>query len=482
MTNSGLRIHSDRRLSVAIGVSVFHLWIGIPSARCEDPATAVIHNTPGKLHTQAVSSDWPTLLGPTHNGHSPETRLRKQWGKQGPPLVWEIRKGTGYSAPTVSGNRLVLFHRIGNNEVVQCLDTETGKKFWQFEYPSGYIDRYDFNNGPRSTPVIADGMVYSYGAEGWLHCLDLHTGKVIWKQQVSKAFNAPKNYFGVGTTPLVNGDHLIINVGATNGPCVVAFERMTGKTAWTLPTEGNASKWRASYATPVPMTIDGKRKLLVFAGGDSDPPTGGLLVIDPSVPSVDFEFPFRSRKYSSVNAASPVVVNDSVFLTSSYGTGCTLVTPKQSFSNPVRWKKKTLRAHFATPILKNGHLYGIDGMGKGDCSLVCVEAKTGRQLWKEAPLWDEVVGTRGTVTFSVGRGSLLLVDGGGICLSEYGHLLWLDLSPKECKVRSRATLFLANETWTPPVLSRGLLYVCQNASGLADGSQSRLLCYDLRSN
>ena len=136
------------------------------------------HAAPKPLPKGAVTEDWPRFLGPTHNAVSRETKLLKTWPAAGPMLVWEMETGSGFASPSILNNRLVFFHRVGDKATVECLDPETGKRYWQFSYSSEYRDRYGFNNGPRCAPVLDDGRAYVFGVEGKLHCLDLATGQV----------------------------------------------------------------------------------------------------------------------------------------------------------------------------------------------------------------------------------------------------------------------------------------------------------------
>jgi outer membrane protein assembly factor BamB len=271
---------------------------------------------------------------------------------------------------------------------------------------------------------------------------------------------------------------LIVNVGAPGGPTVAAFDKATGREMWRA-----GKDWGPSYASPVPAMIHGKRRIFVFAGGESSPPSGGLMSLDPLTGKVDFAFPWRSRSFESVNASCPVVFDNKVFISASYRTGGALIEVRPDFTHRVVWTTQEFGLHFNTPIYKNGFLYGFDGRNEPDASLACVEATTGKIVWRETPEWNETIQVQGqtrTETVGVYRGSLMAVDGAFLCLGELGHLLWMDLSPKGYKELSRAWLFAARESWTLPVLSRGLLYVTQNTRDLLTGMGPRLLCYDLR--
>ena len=210
----------------------------------------------------ATMEDWPCFLGPSHNAFSGETRLLQKFPQGGLTLLWEMNKGEGYAEPAIVGDRLILFHRVGNEEVVECLRPADGMRYWRFAYPTAYQDQYGYCNGPRSSPAVAGDRVFTIGAEGKLHCLQLRNGRPIWSRDLGREFKLKPNFFGVGASPLVEGDKLVVNVGAPKGPCVAAFNLETGKMAW-----GAGNEWGPSYATPVPATFHGKRQCSFLPGG-----------------------------------------------------------------------------------------------------------------------------------------------------------------------------------------------------------------------
>lgn len=444
----------------------------------KDHPRVTFHSAPKPLADGAIAHDWVSFLGPTHDGISTESPLLKDWPEEGPPLVWEMKTGMSYSSPAIRGDRLVYFHRVEEEDVVECLHPETGQLYWRFSYPTQYQDRYGYNNGPRASPVIDGDWVYVYAANGMLHCLHLETGQIRWKRHLSREFRVPQDFFGVSCTPLVEGDSLIINLGAPGGPCVIALNKETGEMVW-----GAGDKWGPSYASPVPAEIHGKHRVFVFAGGDSAPPTGGLLCLDPLNGKIDFEFPWRSTSYESVNASCPVVYGNKVFISASYETGGAALEVLPDFTHKLLWTADGFGTHFNTSLYKEGYLYGFDGRHPHTASLVCFEAETGKEMWREVPEWEITIQRRGKETKvkrGTLRGTLIHADGDFLCLGESGALLWLDLSPEGYKEIDRATLFDAPETWCPPVISRGLLYLCQNTKDISTGSPPRLLCYDLR--
>lgn len=437
-------------------------------------AQARVHRPPKPLSSAAVTHAWKTFLGPTHNAVSSETRLSRTFP---PALVWEFDKGTSYTAPAIADGRLFFLHRRGDQEIVECLDAETGASRWQFRSPTDFEDRYGYNNGPRASPVIDGDRVFTLGAQHRLHCLDTATGRLVWQRNLRTDYSLSQDFFGAASTPLLEGDRLIVNVGARGGPCVVALDTRSGREIWRAGRE-----WGPSYASPVPAVVHGQRRIFVFAGGESQPPSGGLMAIDPANGRVDFSFPWRSRSYESVNASCPVVFDNKVFVSASYRTGSALIEVQRDFTPKVVWTSQ-VGLHFNTAVYRDGHLYAFDGRNEPDASLVCVNASTGAVVWRETPEWTERFTARGATReepLGTYRGSLLAVDGQFLCLGELGHLLWMDLTPRGYREVARAWLFPARESWTLPVLSRGLLYVVQNSRDVVRETGPRLLCYDLR--
>src|SRR3974390_3194529 len=155
--------------------------------------------------TAFPAMDWPQFLGPSRNGAYGGTDLASNWPSEGPSAVWQRSLGHGFSGPAVAEGKLILFHRVGDREAVECLNARTGEGFWSFTYPTAYQDEFGFDDGPRATPAIAEGRVYTFGAEGMVHCLDLSSGKKIWEVDTKGEFQAPSGFFGMACSPLVEG-------------------------------------------------------------------------------------------------------------------------------------------------------------------------------------------------------------------------------------------------------------------------------------
>lgn len=462
------------------------------------------HQAPKPRAADAVNADWPRFLGPGDNATSPETGLLRDLPKEGPARVWEVRKGDGYASPAIVGEFLVLFHALDGRETVECLHPETGRRYWLFDYPIQYRDRYGFANGPRGSPVIVGGRVVTHGVTSVLTCLDLKTGRLAWQRDLRKEFHVPQDFFGQGGTPLVLDGRVIVNVGGKDRPVpeddtgdrmaalalpglsVAAFDLRTGRLAW-----GLRDTWGASYASPMPAPLHGKTKVLVFAGGESNPPTGGLLCIDPADGGLHHRFPWRADDYISATAQSPTVIpgSNQAFISTAYPKGRPLggilleFDPK--FQAREVWRSGKIALHWMNPIVHEGHLYAIDGETEQASQLVCVEASSGAEKWRRDLRWEdeELSRRQGGRPASLGilRASLLRVDGRVLCLGETGTLLWLDLSPADARIESRAQLFYAPHTWCLPAVSRGLLYVMQNEREMVrDSADPRIICFDLR--
>lgn len=443
------------------------------------------HAAPKPLQAGAVTEDWPRFLGPSNAPVSKETGINQEFPPGGPAKVWECRKGEGYASPAIVGDRLLLFHRVSGKERIDCLNALNGRLYWFHEYPVDYRDDFGYGNGPRCGPAVSGGKVVTFGVTSWLKCLDLQTGKVEWQHDCETEYSIPKYFFGSGASPLIQGDKVIVNLGGSEERCVTAFDLKTGKEQW------NAKKeWGQSYASPIPVKLHGKERVLVFAGGKSEPSTGGLLSLDPATGAADDAFFWRARRYPSVNAASPLLCGpDRVFISQAYvdrGSECNggvmlTVDEKGKFS-PV-WKAPDFGCHWNTPVYHDGHLYGFSGEKDNYCQLVCYEAASGSLKWKEQFRWPHQAANK-EIPMGLYRGSLLKVGDRFLCLGEWGTLCWLELTPKGGKILTKHQPFIAQQSWTLPALSHGLLYVSQNEPDTeTDGlnkTPTRLICYDLR--
>ena len=424
---------------------------------------------------EPVVEEWPHFLGPHGNATTEEGPLLEKWPEEGLKIVWEQETGDGYSCPVVAGGRLFYFHRVDGKETLECRNPKTGELVWTYDYEVRYEDRYGFSPGPRSSAVVADGLVYVAGVTAQLHCVTADKGELVWKRELMKEYAIPQYFFGYGPTPIVHEDRVIVNVGGKGGKdgggvCVAAFDRKTGKTLWEVE-----DQWGASYASPLVATIRGKACALVLAAGESRPAHGGLLTIDVATGEVYDRFSWRSDKYESVLASSPLVIDEKrVFISDCYELGGVLLEFDEKRKSTPVWKQQEFGMHFMMPIVKDGHLFGFAGRNPPDTEFKCVNLETGELVWTKDFRWKKDGRVEGLF-----RGSLLRAGKRFFALGEDGIFVELGLSSKEATELQRTRLFTAREAWTLPSLHGGLLYVVQNT---ADGQKTnpRMICYDLR--
>jgi outer membrane protein assembly factor BamB len=432
------------------------------------------HKAPRPLAKNAVVEDWPRFFGPRDNCTTKERPLLQKFPETGLPKVFELTRGESYSSPIIVDGKLLHFHAIDSKETLDCHHAETGKRLWTFQYPFKYRDRYGFSNGPRSSPVVHQNRIYLIGVTAKLHCLDLKTGNMIWKRDLMEEFKIPQYFFGYGPNPMIHEKTLILNVGGkekkTSGTCVAGLNLEDGKTVWT-----HEDVWGASYASPIMTKIHDRDVALVLAAGESRPAHGGLLALDPKSGKLLSRFPWRADIYESVLASTPLSINENkIFISDCYQLGGTLLEFSKDFSIKPLWKKRFFGMHMMTPQKIGNHLYGFAGRNIPDTQLKCINLKSGEILIEEDMRWKE--GQRVTGLF---RGSFLQTDNRTFSLGEDGSFVELKMKPEKIEIIQKTRLFFAKDSWTPPVLSNGLLYVVQNVNGF-DGSSARLICYDFR--
>ena len=426
-----------------------------------------------------TEEDWPRFLGPHDNGTSRETGLIDTWPKAGPRQVWSHPVGTGYSDPSVAGDELVLHHRLEGEEIVECFDASTGASKWRYAYPSQFIDPYGYNNGPRCTPLLTSNRCFTFGAEGKLLCLD-RKGKLIWQRDTGADWTIPPAFFGVGSTPILEGNLLLVMVGGQPNSGMVALNPATGKTIWESvgatnwtgvpmtgwPGERNVQwiTWekQASYSTPTVATIHGRRQALCLM-------RQGLVSVNPTNGEVNFSFWFRSRANDSVNAMTPIVIDDLILISGAYykvGSVMLKVKPDgKSFDQ--LWHNTVLEQHWNTPIHHEGHLYAFSGRNEPDARFRCMEFKTGKLMWDRDESWPPHSTPQPSV---YGRGSAIMADGKLIVLGEGGLLGMFRPNPKQPEEICRSQISeLHYPCWAAPVLSHRKLYL---------RSEDRLVCLD----
>lgn len=467
-------------LRLAISIFTILLLSGPGWLVSQEAPRLAFHKAPKPLAKAAKIADWHRFLGPNDDCSTPETHLIDAFDEKGPPIVWEMNKGSGYTTPVIAQNKLVMFDRFGDEEVIECFHPETGATIWKYAYPVEYTDRYGFKNGPRASAVIDKGRVYTLGVTSFLTCVDLQTGKKIWQRDLAKDYDVASYFFGHGSCPIVYENKVIVNLGSkTNQDCVVAFDGDSGKQVWSTQHE-----WLASYSSPVIKTLQGKPRLLVFAGGESRPATGGLMCINPATGKLHDTFAWRADKFESVNSSTPIAVGDNkVFISECYKIGGAMLELTPELKWKKLWEAPNFNLHWTTPVHANGELFGFLGRNEPDAYLGSFNIETGQENWKKDIIWSTKVGDREGYRLSYFRGSILQADSKNFVLGELGTLAIMKLDKSGFKETSRCQLFAARSTWSLPVIHKGLLYISQHETEfpfLDKPKPPRLICYDLR--
>ncbi len=387
------------------------------------------------------ATDWPQFLGPQRNGTYRGPALARSWPKDGPPVLWKCNVGAGFAGPAVSGDRVILFHRREDQAVVECLAARTGKEIWQASYPTDYRDDFGFDEGPRATPAVVDDRVFTFGAEGGLHCWSLTNGQRLWSVDTAKEFGTGKGFFGRACSPLVWSNLVMVILGGRPGAGIVAFDAASGKARWT------ATDDEASYSSPVLASIHGQTYLFALT-------REALVCLHPNDGRVVFRYPWRPTLGASVTSATPLIVDERIFLSASYGAGARLLRFREAGPELIWSKDDVLSNHYATSVQHGGFLYGWHGRQEQGCDFRCVELATGEVRWSQPGL------KAGTVTLA---GEELLL------LTERGELIRLPASPEGFEPTARVQVLPFGVRATP-ALANGLFYA---------RSEKQLVCLDL---
>jgi len=380
------------------------------------------------LTAVTLAQDWPQFLGPTRTGLYAGAPLNESWGPEGPKVIWRKAIGAGFAGPVVVQGRVLVFHRLANQETLDALDARTGTAQWRYAYPTAYRDDFGFDEGPRAVPVVADGVVFTFGAEGQLHAVDLAKGTRLWSVDTMQRFEVPKGFFGSAGSPLVENGRVLANVGGPKAG-IVAFEAKSGKVLWTATAAG------ASYSSPAGATINGRRYAVFLT-------RAGLVGLDPATGQVLFERAWRARMAASVNAATPVVVGDLIFISAQYGPGAGVLRLEGSTLTPLWTSDEALSNHYATSVHRDGILYGFHGRQEFGQSFRAVELRTGKVRWSEDRF---------------GAGTVILAGDRLLILRENGELVLAAASPDGFKPVARSKI-LTGTVRAYPALSDGFLF------------------------
>ncbi len=386
----------------------------------------------------APAADWPNWLGPARNGSSPETGLLTTWPTTGPKILWEAKGGDGYSSIAVAGGRAITLVQRDGKEIVLGLDALKGTQLWETPLALAYKNMY--GNGPRSTPTIEGDRVYVTSVTGPIACLNAKDGQAIWQHDLLKDFGAKNISWGLAASPTIDGP-LLLAVPGAKGAGVAAFDKLTGNLAWKL---GND---KAAYATPVAVTVGGKRQLIFFTAA-------GLLSVSPDGKEL-WRVPWKTE--FDCNICTPLVIGDKLFVTSGEEVGCAMFKLKPDGPPEVVWESKGPKSvmlnYWANTVHHEGYLYGLSGEFSKRIDLHCVDAATGKVKWSQ----DDF-----------GKGAITLADGHLFITTKKGDLVLVRATPERYEEKGR--VMILGENRTVPTLSNKRLYL---------RDRERILCVDL---
>lgn len=400
------------------------------------------------MSATVAAADWPQFLGPNGDGHSKETGLLDTWPAAGPKVVWRAPGGVGMSGIAVRGDLLATMVQTDGKQWLVAHDVATGKQKWRTELAPEY--RNSMGNGPRGTPAIADDLVFAFTGEGILAACRVADGKLVWSHAVVKELGGQIADYGMASSPILSGDHVLVLVGAPQAT-VAAYARATGKLAW----KGGADP--AGYSSPAVRTIGGVPQVVVASGSS-------ILGLDPRTGASLWRYPYETD--FNCNIAVPVVVGGQVFVSSGENHGCALLELKPAaagqFTVAETWTsfgpKSVMRNEWQTSVLLDGKLYGMDNVGGAGpvTHLTCVDAATGERLWQKPRF---------------GKGNFIAADGKLFVVTMQGELAVVRATPKAFEEIGRGPV-LGGTTRQGPSLANGRLYFRDD---------SEIVCVDVRS-
>ncbi len=410
----------------------------------------------------ASADDWPQWRGPKRDGVWRETGIVEKFAKPQLDLAWRAEISSGYSGPTVADGRVYVTDRLvkpAQVERVHCFDARTGKNLWTHSYECPY-EGVGYDAGPRASVTIDDGQAYSLGAMGHLFCFDAANGNILWQKDLFREYKIQMPQWGIASSPLVEGDLLIIQVGGEGEACLVAFDKNTGQEKW------RALKDKASYSAPIVIEQAGKRVLVCYTGDN-------VVGLDPQTGKVHWQYPFPPRQ-GVIGISSPVVTRGNLFLTNFFDGSLMLKLDEDKFAVEKVWQRAgesekntdALHSIISTPLFEGDYIYGVDSYGE----LRCLDARTGDRIWESL---DAVPKARWATIHFVRNGDHVWM------FNERGELIIADLSPKGYLEISRTKLI---EPTLDQLRQRG--GVCWSHPAFADRhvfarNDKELVCADL---
>ena len=378
--------------------------------------------------TCILAQDWPQWRGVNRDGKVAGFAAPEKW-----PIEltqkWKITVGTGDSTPALVGNRLYVFARQGENEVTLCLDANDGKELWRDEYAAQAVTGPPSQHpGPRSSPVVMDGKAVTLGVGGVLSCLDVATGKVIWRKD---PFPGVMPKFFTAMSPMIVDGMCIAHLGGAGNGAIIAYDLNTGNEKWRWAGEG------PEYASPALLVVDNTKQIVTIA----EKSIVGVGVTDGKLL---WQLPFapQGRGY---NAATPIVDGQTVIFTgASRGTKAVKIEKQgDSFVTKELWSNKDVAVQFNTPVLKEGLLFGLTDKD----NLFCLNARTGQTAWIDTA-------RRGSGGFAA------ILDVGSVLLALPSNSELTAFKPSDKEYMELARIKVADApTYAHPVIAGNRIYV-----------------------
>ncbi len=390
------------------------------------PNEAVAASSPRAAASVAPRSYWSDFRGPNRDGRYDEAPIRTDWPEAGLPQLWKQPVGAGYASFVVAANRALTIEQRRHQEVVAAYDVETGRELWTHGWDASFVEAMG-GDGPRATPTYHDGRVYALGADGELRCLDARSGALVWRRNILTENDAPNLQWGMSASPLVVDDKVIVLPGGSRGKSVVAYHRTTGEPLWSALDDPQA------YTSPMLVTIGGVRQILVVSAQRAM----GLTV---DAGRLLWEYPWAN--YNGISVAQPLLLgHDRVFLSASYGKGAAVFEVTRAgdgFTARTVWENMRMKNKFASSVLRDGFIYGLD-----ESILACLDAATGELKWK---------GGR------YGYGQIMLAGDSLIVLTESGEVVLVKATPERHEELARFAA-IDGKTWNHPIIADGRLIV-----------------------
>jgi len=321
-----------------------------------------------RLDAASPSGDWPQWRGPARDGLASGLTPKASWPETLTP-GWKLKVGTGHSSPIVSGDRVYQFSREGENEVVRALDLASGRELWRQAYPVAYEMNpaaSDHGKGPKSTPVLADGRLVTFGITGVLSAWNAADGRLLWRKSFETSHRASSPAFGAAMSPVVESGRVIAHVGGDGDGALVSLDAASGAPVWSWKGDG------PGYASPVVATFEGVRQVVTQS-------QNALVAVAADTGALLWKLPLRTP-YEQ-NSVTPIV-SGGLVVYSGLDLPLTAARPVKkgaAFTLETAWTNPDVASYLSTPVLDGGRLYGLSHRKKGQW--FCVDAASGRTLW-----------------------------------------------------------------------------------------------------